>query len=197
YFHERKIQRRMMKNSSMNKPVTLLINNEDYCESARLVLNQEIPYSQLIGDPYRFPYSFSALLISSAALVYSHVEEWAYIEALYFCFISFATIGFGDYVSNQKDVTNINGDVYRCVALTKYGQEIRVVAAPVKSLAQYQHYILILNCGRAQLGCCCFCSMSIQRVVDRRTAIFELYDQEMIEEEDLLCLKKRPTKYMG
>ncbi|PIO71879.1 hypothetical protein TELCIR_06209 [Teladorsagia circumcincta] len=60
YFHERKIQRRMMKNSSMNKPVTLLINNEDYCESA-----------------------------------------------------SFATIGFGDYVSNQKDVTKINGDLYR------------------------------------------------------------------------------------
>lgn len=37
YFHEKKIQRRLMKNGSASKPVTLLINNEDYCESARYV----------------------------------------------------------------------------------------------------------------------------------------------------------------
>ena len=37
-----------------------------------------------------------------AAAVYAHFEGWGYLEALYFCFVSFATIGFGDYVSMQK-----------------------------------------------------------------------------------------------
>ncbi|KAK6014279.1 hypothetical protein OSTOST_20367, partial [Ostertagia ostertagi] len=105
YFHERKIQRRMMKNSSMNKPVTLLINNEDYCESASSCEGAMDSWRPSVYKVFFCLFSISALLISTAALIYSHVEEWAYIEALYFCFISFATIGFGDYVSNQKDVT--------------------------------------------------------------------------------------------
>ncbi|KAK7071337.1 Potassium channel subfamily K member 12, partial [Halocaridina rubra] len=31
------------------------------------------------------------------------VEEWNYADSLYFCFASFATIGFGDFVSAQQD----------------------------------------------------------------------------------------------
>lgn len=31
------------------------------------------------------------------------MEEWTYIDSFYFCFISFATIGFGDLVATQKD----------------------------------------------------------------------------------------------
>lgn len=37
-----------------------------------------------------------------AASLYSPLENWTYLEALYFSFVSFATIGFGDYVSLQR-----------------------------------------------------------------------------------------------
>ncbi|KOC69037.1 Potassium channel subfamily K member 13 [Habropoda laboriosa] len=37
-----------------------------------------------------------------AAAVYAPFEDWEYFDALYFCFVSFATIGFGDFVSTEK-----------------------------------------------------------------------------------------------
>lgn len=39
---------------------------------------------------------------SCAAAVYAPLEDWEYFDALYFCFVSFATIGFGDFVSTEK-----------------------------------------------------------------------------------------------
>ncbi|XP_052105245.1 potassium channel subfamily K member 12-like [Mytilus californianus] len=38
-----------------------------------------------------------------ASAMYYPVEDWTYFEAIYFCFVTFATIGFGDYVVSQKD----------------------------------------------------------------------------------------------
>jgi hypothetical protein len=43
----------------------------------------------------------SVTLALCAAAVYSPFENWSFFESLYFCFVSFATIGFGDYVSTQ------------------------------------------------------------------------------------------------
>ncbi|XP_043271412.1 potassium channel subfamily K member 13-like [Venturia canescens] len=37
-----------------------------------------------------------------AAALYAPLEGWSYFDALYFCFVSFATIGFGDFVSTQQ-----------------------------------------------------------------------------------------------
>ena len=44
----------------------------------------------------------SCLVACCAAAVYAPLEGWGYFEALYFCFVSFATIGFGDFVSTQQ-----------------------------------------------------------------------------------------------
>lgn len=44
----------------------------------------------------------SCIVSCIAASVYAPVEGWDYFEALYFCFVSFATIGFGDYVTTQQ-----------------------------------------------------------------------------------------------
>ncbi|CAH1791768.1 unnamed protein product [Owenia fusiformis] len=37
-----------------------------------------------------------------ASAMYYPVEEWDYFDAMYFCFVTFATIGFGDYVVSQR-----------------------------------------------------------------------------------------------
>ncbi|XP_075225438.1 potassium channel, subfamily K, member 13-like [Lycorma delicatula] len=44
----------------------------------------------------------SILIACCASAFYCHQENWSFFEAIYFCFISFATIGFGDYVSTQE-----------------------------------------------------------------------------------------------
>ncbi|XP_076389646.1 potassium channel subfamily K member 13-like isoform X2 [Megachile rotundata] len=42
------------------------------------------------------------IIACCAATVYAPLEGWKYVDALYFCFISFTTIGFGDFVSTEK-----------------------------------------------------------------------------------------------
>ncbi|BFZ07322.1 hypothetical protein BsWGS_10361 [Bradybaena similaris] len=66
-------------------------------------------------------------LIASA--MYHPVEDWTYFEAMYFCFVAFATIGFGDYVVSQKAE-------YPNVVLYRLGNFIFIV-----------------------LGCCCIYSL--------------------------------------
>lgn len=56
----------------------------------------------------------SCVVATCAAAVYSPFEKWSYFEAIYFCFVSFATIGFGDYVSTD-DISYPNLYVYRVV----------------------------------------------------------------------------------
>ncbi|XP_042219710.1 potassium channel subfamily K member 13-like isoform X2 [Homarus americanus] len=44
----------------------------------------------------------SVVVAFLGAVLFMEVEEWTYADSLYFCFISFATIGFGDFVSAQE-----------------------------------------------------------------------------------------------
>lgn len=45
----------------------------------------------------------SAITISCcASAMYTPVEGWPYLDSLYFCFVTFSTIGFGDFVSSQS-----------------------------------------------------------------------------------------------
>lgn len=45
----------------------------------------------------------AAVLVSCfASVMYSAAEGWGYLDSLYFCFVAFSTIGFGDMVSSQR-----------------------------------------------------------------------------------------------
>ncbi|KAM9852828.1 potassium channel subfamily K member 13 [Aulostomus maculatus] len=48
---------------------------------------------------------FAAVLVVAcgAASLYSAMEGWSYMESLYFCFVAFSTVGFGDLVSGQRE----------------------------------------------------------------------------------------------
>ncbi|XP_028429763.1 potassium channel subfamily K member 13 [Perca flavescens] len=43
------------------------------------------------------------LVACGAASLYSAMEGWTYMESLYFCFVAFSTVGFGDFVSCQRE----------------------------------------------------------------------------------------------
>ncbi|XP_046718369.1 potassium channel subfamily K member 13 [Silurus meridionalis] len=42
------------------------------------------------------------LVACTASGLYSAVEDWSYLESMYFCFVTFSTMGFGDMVSGQE-----------------------------------------------------------------------------------------------
>ncbi|KAM4853024.1 potassium channel subfamily K member 13 [Thomomys bottae] len=46
--------------------------------------------------------SASVLISCSASALYTPMEGWSYFDSLYFCFVAFSTIGFGDLVSSQN-----------------------------------------------------------------------------------------------
>jgi len=46
----------------------------------------------------------AATIIACCAAALFHVQEnWSYLDSLYYCFVSFATIGFGDLVAGQHN----------------------------------------------------------------------------------------------
>ena len=47
-----------------------------------------------------------------ASALYSPVEGWHYFESIYFCFVAFATIGFGDYVVSQQHESHYSDFVH-------------------------------------------------------------------------------------
>ncbi|XP_066467987.1 potassium channel subfamily K member 12 [Tiliqua scincoides] len=55
---------------------------------------------------------FAIILSCCASAMYTAVEGWNYIDSLYYCFVTFSTIGFGDLVSSQHAVYRNQG-LYR------------------------------------------------------------------------------------
>ncbi|GFW44383.1 potassium channel subfamily K member 13 [Trichonephila clavipes] len=41
-------------------------------------------------------------IATTASFLYSPMEGWTYFDCLYFCFVTFSTIGFGDLVTSQE-----------------------------------------------------------------------------------------------
>jgi len=45
----------------------------------------------------------ASVIACCAAALFHAQEDWSYFDSLYYCFVSFATIGFGDLVATQHN----------------------------------------------------------------------------------------------
>ncbi|XP_063080160.1 potassium channel subfamily K member 13a [Engraulis encrasicolus] len=90
----------------------------------------------------------AAILISCcASAMYSAVEGWAYLDSLYFCFVAFSTIGFGDMVSSQRAAYG-GGDPEQ-----EQGPDHQGSAAPPPVFYRLGNFLFIL------MGVCCIYSL--------------------------------------
>ncbi|XP_076629368.1 potassium channel subfamily K member 13-like [Colletes latitarsis] len=96
-FHTHRLKRRIRKNSMASRAATLPDILDDHDEDSDLDLWKPSVYWVM------FHLSLLCCIVACcAAAVYAPLEDWKYLDALYFCFVSFATIGFGDFVSIEK-----------------------------------------------------------------------------------------------
>lgn len=110
----------------------------------------------------------AVLVACCASAMYQPVENWTYFESIYFCFVTFATIGFGDYVVSQKTH-------YDYVHLYRFGNFIFIVigCCCIYSLFNVASIIIkqFLNWILRKLNCRCQCRKEIPTFRARRNAI--------------------------
>lgn len=70
----------------------------------------------LADREFRALFAILAVLIASGTVFYSSVEDWSIVDALYFCVMTLATIGYGD-LSPTTDVSKLFTVIYVFVGL--------------------------------------------------------------------------------
>ncbi|XP_050807877.1 potassium channel subfamily K member 12 [Gopherus flavomarginatus] len=112
---------------------------------------------------------FAFTLACCASAMYTAVEGWNYIDSLYYCFVTFSTIGFGDLVSSQNAV-------YQNQGLYRFGNFMFILmgVSCIYSLFNVISIVIkqVLNWLLKKFGCrCCSkCHKSSARL-GRRNAI--------------------------
>ncbi|RMC12289.1 hypothetical protein DUI87_09802 [Hirundo rustica rustica] len=112
---------------------------------------------------------FAIALSCCASAMYTAVEGWNYVDSLYYCFVTFSTIGFGDLVSNQKAA-------YQHQGLYRFGNFIFILMGVccIYSLFNVISIVIkqILNwvLKKFECRCCPKCHKSSTRL-SRRNAI--------------------------
>lgn len=79
----------------LNTIVTYLLRQVKKCFKLK---NTEVSQTNLI----LVAGSLSIVVLTAGAAAFSKYEKWPYLDALYYCFITLTTIGFGDLVALQK-----------------------------------------------------------------------------------------------
>ena len=95
----------------------------------------------------------ASVIACCASAMYHPVENWTYFESIYFCFVAFATIGFGDYVVSQQSE-------YDLVHLYRFGNFCFLVVGCccIYSLFNVTSIVIkqLLNWLIKKLDCRCF-----------------------------------------
>uniref|UniRef100_A0A0N5ASC6 Potassium channel subfamily K member 13 n=1 Tax=Syphacia muris TaxID=451379 RepID=A0A0N5ASC6_9BILA len=116
-------------------------------------------------------FALCAVLISTSAAFYSVTERWYYPDALYFCFIGFGTIGFGDFVPNQ---------------LPQYEYP--------RSFIRIANFF-ILSLGASSV----YCLFNVASMVIRQllNMLIKRMDVKITDSTNFLCLRRKRKRYMG
>jgi potassium channel subfamily K protein 13 len=110
----------------------------------------------------------SVAVICASGALFQHMEAWTFTESVYFSFVSYATIGFGDFVSLQGPNYGRFETLYRFVAyvLMVFGccciySLLNVTSIVIK---QFLNYIIkrMDYCG--ECCCCMYCRCSAAKV---------------------------------
>ncbi|XP_078516188.1 potassium channel subfamily K member 13 [Lissotriton helveticus] len=110
----------------------------------------------------------SIVISCCASAMYSPIEEWTYFDSLYFCFVAFSTIGFGDLVSSQ----NAN---YKSQGLYRFGNFVFILMGVCCIYSLFNVIsIVIKQCinwilKKLDCGCCQRCQRKLFRA--RRNAV--------------------------
>lgn len=80
----------------LNTFVTFLLKHTKKCLRLK---NCEVSQTNLI----MVATILSSFYLFTGAGVFTHFEDWSYLDAFYYCFITLTTIGFGDYVALQSN----------------------------------------------------------------------------------------------
>ncbi|KAK6489273.1 potassium channel subfamily K member 12-like [Huso huso] len=112
----------------------------------------------------------SAIILSCcASAMYTLVEGWNYMDSLYYCFVTFSTIGFGDLVSSQNAA-------YKNQGLYRFGNFIFILLGVccIYSLFNVISIVIkqVLNWMIKKLDCrCCGTYHKNSTFLSRRNAI--------------------------
>jgi hypothetical protein len=60
------------------------------------------------------------------AAIFSFTENWSILDGAYFCFITFTTIGFGDFVPGRNSLANEDGKVFLCAVYLLFGNCLKI-----------------------------------------------------------------------
>ncbi|KAF2365703.1 Potassium channel domain, partial [Trinorchestia longiramus] len=128
-----------------------------------------------------------------AALVFSQMEGWSYVDSFYFCFISFATIGFGDLVATERHNSFYGSLIYvyrffnflflvlGCCCIYSL---FNVISIAIKQLLNWLIKLIATACIRG-CGCCCqnndiVPSLTIQDALFQMTSQYR-FDNDTID----------------
>ncbi|XP_033874188.1 potassium channel subfamily K member 12-like [Acipenser ruthenus] len=109
------------------------------------------------------------ILLCCASAMYTLVEGWNYMDSLYYCFVTFSTIGFGDLVSSQNAA-------YKNQGLYRFGNFIFILLGVccIYSLFNVISIVIkqVLNWMIKKLDCrCCGTYHKNSTFLSRRNAI--------------------------
>ncbi|XP_059422912.1 potassium channel subfamily K member 12 [Carassius carassius] len=112
----------------------------------------------------------SAIVISCcASAMYTPVEGWAYLDSLYFCFVTFSTIGFGDWVSSQSAAYGYQG-LYRLANFIFILTGVCCIYSLFNVISIVIKQVLNWMLGKMSCLCCQRCNKS-NAFLGRRNAI--------------------------